>query len=82
LPERADRFSLWLALYALCGFTGLALEMVWFRLCDVGAKSTAFTFGTVLALYLFGLAAGSLCGVAWVRELRRFIKWKTGRTPP
>jgi predicted membrane-bound spermidine synthase len=73
-PQRPGHFSKWLALYALCGFTGLALEMIWFRLCDVAAKSTAFTFGTVLALYLFGLAAGSLCGVALVHRVRQPLR--------
>jgi len=54
--------SLWLALYALSGFLALSMEIVWFRLIDVGTKATAFTFGTVLAVYLLGLGAGSLLG--------------------
>ena len=43
------------ALYALSGFIALALEILWFRIVDIGVKSSAFTFGTVLALYLAGL---------------------------
>ena len=60
-------FGLWLALYALSGFVALSLEILWFRLVDVAVKSTAFTFGTVLAIYLLGSAAGSLLALALVR---------------
>ncbi len=59
---RAGSLRLWTVLYALSGFLALSLEVVWFRLVDVGVKSTAFTFGTVLCLYLLGLGAGSLAG--------------------
>jgi spermidine synthase len=54
--------ALWIALYALSGFCALSLEILWFRVTDVSLKSTAFTFGTVLCLYLLGLGAGSLAG--------------------
>jgi predicted membrane-bound spermidine synthase len=61
----------WVALYALSGFCALALEIVWFRLIDVAVKSRAYTFGTVLAIYLLGAAAGSLAGAAIVHRLGR-----------
>lgn len=48
---------------ALSGFIALALEMLWFRLLGVMLKSTAFTFGTLLAIYLFGVGLGSLAGI-------------------
>ena len=48
----------------------MALELVWFRLTDVGVKSTAFTFGTVLAVYLLGLGAGTLIGAVWAGRVR------------
>src|SRR5262249_37859531 len=64
-------FGLWLALYALSGFVALSLEVLWFRLLDVAVKSTAFTFGTVLAVYLLGSAAGCLVAVRRVERLRR-----------
>src|SRR5262252_5126367 len=38
---------------------------------DVGVKSTAYTFGTVLALYLLGLGAGSLLGGRRAERLER-----------
>jgi spermidine synthase len=79
-PIARHAFALWVALYGWCGFQGLALEILWFRLCDVAAKSTAFTFGTVLAVYLAGLAAGSLVGATvqarWTRPLRLFLIWQ------
>ncbi len=55
-------FRLALLLYGLAGFLALSLEILWFRVMDVAVKSTAYTFGTVLALYLLGLGAGSLLG--------------------
>jgi spermidine synthase len=58
--EPAQPFASWLLLYALSGFVSLSLEMVWFRFLDVAAKGAAFTFGTLLAVYLAGFAAGTL----------------------
>ena len=65
---------LWLSLYALSGFVALSLEIVWFRLLDVAVKSTAFTFGTVLAVYLLGSAVGSLLGAPLVARVRRPLR--------
>ena len=74
-PEEAPRpFGLWLALYALSGFCALALEILWFRVMDVAVKSTAYTFGTLLAVYLLGSATGSLAGIAIVRRVRRPLR--------
>jgi hypothetical protein len=58
-------------LYGLSGFCALALEILWFRVVDVGAKGTAFTFGTVLAIYLLGFGGGALLGASWADRLRR-----------
>jgi spermidine synthase len=52
----------------------LSLEIVWFRLTDVAVKSTAFTFGTVLAVYLLGSAVGSLAAAPYVARLRRPLR--------
>ena len=62
---------LWMLLYAASGFTALSLEILWFRVMDVAVKSGAFTFGTLLFVYLLGNAAGSLLGVGRVERLRR-----------
>lgn len=52
----------WLALYALSGALALSLEIAWFRVLGVAVKSSSFTFGTLLAIYLFGVASGSIVG--------------------
>jgi len=64
-------FAAWAAIYALSGFLALSLEIVWFRLLGVIVKSTAFTFGTLLAIYLAGLGAGSLTGARFVGRVQR-----------
>jgi predicted membrane-bound spermidine synthase len=68
---RAGSFGQWTLLYALSGFLALSLEVVWFRLVEVGVKSTAFTFGTVLCVYLLGLGVGSLVGGRHAARLAR-----------
>lgn len=70
IPDRKP-FGLWVSLYALSGFIALALEILWFRIVDVGVKSSAFTFGTVLALYLAGSAVGALAGSSLAHRLQR-----------
>jgi len=72
-PETAGVFRVrtWLLIYALSGFIALALEIVWFRLLGVLQKSTAFTFPTLLAVYLGGLAIGVLVGVPLAKRVRR-----------
>jgi predicted membrane-bound spermidine synthase len=64
-------FSAWVALYALTGFTALGLEIAWFRLLGVLLKSTSFTFGTLLAVYLAGLGAGAAVGAGKAAKSRR-----------
>ena len=61
----------WAAIYALSGLMALSLEIVWFRLLGVMMKSTAFTFGTLLAIYLTGLGAGAYFGSRIAGRLRR-----------
>lgn len=64
-------FFFWAAIYALAGFLALSLEIVWFRLLGVIVKSTAFTFGTLLAVYLGGLGIGSLAGIRYANRFNR-----------
>jgi spermidine synthase len=74
-PTEAPRsFRTWLLLYALSGFCALALEILWFRVLDVALKSTAYTFGTLLTVYLLGSATGALAGIVMVRRLRRPLR--------
>jgi spermidine synthase len=62
--------SFWMTVYAFSGFIALSYEIVWFRLLGVMVKSTAFTFGTLLALYLAGLGLGALAGSAAMSRVR------------
>ncbi len=70
-PDAHLPFAIWLAIYAVSGFVALSLEIVWFRLLGVMAKSTAFTFGTLLAIYLTGIALGAWIGSIVVPRVRR-----------
>ena len=63
-------FAAWAAIYALTGAIALSLEISWFRLIGVMLKSTAFTFGTVLAVYLAGIGAGGAVGARFVDRSR------------
>ncbi len=73
-PPGSQPFRFWLGLYAFSGFVALSLEITWFRILDVAVKSTAFTFGTVLAVYLLGAAAGCLVATALVERVRRPLR--------
>src|SRR5688572_32925682 len=57
----AERWSVgaWIALYGIAGFQALSLEIIWFRVLGVAMKSSAFTFGTLLTIYLTGLGVGA-----------------------
>ena len=61
-------------LYALSGFCALSLELLWFRVIEVAVKSTAYTFGTVLSVYLGGIGAGSVAGAWYAPRLRRPLR--------
>jgi len=61
----------WMVIYGLSGFIALSLEIVWFRLLGVLQKSTSFTFPSLLAVYLGGLALGVIIGVPLARRVRR-----------
>jgi hypothetical protein len=56
--------------------------MAWFRVLDVAAKGAAFTFGTLLAVYLLGLAAGTLVAAPRAPLVRRplavFLRCQAG----
>src|SRR6185436_8568014 len=69
--EAIQPFHRWLVLYALSGFVSLSLEVVWFRVLDVTAKGGAFAFGTLLAVYLFGLAAGTFVSAGRAATIKR-----------
>jgi spermidine synthase len=53
-----------LAVLALAGFAGLALEVVWFRILVLFIPATTYAFTTMLATVLLGIAAGSAVAAA------------------
>jgi spermidine synthase len=69
--DLAPGLARWALLSAVSGFLGLSLEIVWFRLLGVMVKSTSFTFGTLLGLYLFGLGLGGALGALVSNRVQR-----------
>lgn len=61
-------FGAWVTLFGLSGFIALSLEIVWFRILGVIVKSSATTFGTLLAIYLAGIGGGALLARRWIRQ--------------
>ena len=57
-----------LAVVALAGFAGLALEVVWFRILVLFIPATTYAFTTMLATVLAGIATGSAVAAAWIRR--------------
>lgn len=64
-------FWFWALAYGFAGFVALSYEIVWFRLLGVMVKSTAFTFGTLLAVYLSGIGLGAVAGSVMAPRTRR-----------
>jgi predicted membrane-bound spermidine synthase len=64
-------FRRWAVWYGVAGFLALSLEIVWFRLLGVMVKSSAFTFGTLLTIYLSGIAGGAALASLFLRRVRR-----------
>ena len=77
-------FLAWIFLYGMSGFIALGLEILWFRLLGVLIKSTAFTFGTLLGVFLTCSALGTLVGLRWAPRVRRpatfFLAFQAGVT--
>lgn len=70
-PTEVLPFRVWALIYGVTGFIALALEITWFRLLGVILKSTAFTFGTLLWVYLSGLGLGAAVAARHVTRSRR-----------
>ena len=51
------------------GFLAIAYEILWFRSLGVLMKDSPYSFSTILAVYLFGIALGSF-GMALYRQSR------------
>lgn len=59
------RYGTILAASFLVGFIGLSYEMLWIRILGIINKSTAYSFPTILAVFLVGLAVG---GYFWGKK--------------
>ena len=64
-------YAFWVCAFGLSGFIGLSFELIWFRILGVMLKSTTFTFGTLLGVYLTGLGLGAAAGSAVAGRIRR-----------
>jgi len=58
------------AAYAVSGFVALGYELVWARILYIHTAHAVYSFSLMLAVYLFGLAAGSAMGTWWIRRHR------------
>jgi spermidine synthase len=64
--------------FALSGFSGLALEVVWTRALALYVGSSVYTFSAVLLAVLIGIAFGSVV-VAWMAPRRDItLNWLAG----
>ena len=68
----ARRLSLILGVFALSGFTSLALEVVWFRVLTLFLRPTVYGFALMLSAILAGIAIGSYLVTPF---LDRRAKW-------
>jgi spermidine synthase len=57
-PNQALRWAI--VAFAVSGFAGLGFEVAWTRLITLIFTGTTYAFTTMLAVYLVGIAAGSL----------------------
>ncbi len=59
-----------LLITAVCGFCGLALEVIWTRLLAIVFLGTTYAYTTMLTAFLCGIAAGSACSALVADRLR------------
>ncbi|MBA2304126.1 MAG: fused MFS/spermidine synthase [Acidobacteria bacterium] len=62
-----------LAVFALSGFTALALEVVWFRVNVLVLRPTVYAFAIMLATVLAGIALGSAAVAPWLKHKRNWL---------
>lgn len=46
-------------IYFICGFTGLAYEVIWNRILTLHLGSSVYSFSIILVVYLLGITAGA-----------------------
>lgn len=64
----------WYLSYTISGFCAIGLEIVWFRMVDIGTKATSYTFSLILCIYLGGMAVGTIAGNSLVPRLGRPLR--------
>ncbi|NIR45096.1 MAG: hypothetical protein GWN99_11985, partial [Gemmatimonadetes bacterium] len=69
----APRWRRLLALAFASGFATIALELLWTRMLALVLHNSVYSFGSVVAVFLAGLAAGA---ALVARLLRRFPAWR------
>jgi spermidine synthase len=62
-----------LGVFALSGFTALALEVVWFRVNVLVLRPTVYTFAMMLATVLAGIALGSAAIAPFMKRRRPWL---------
>lgn len=62
----------------LCGFTSLALEVIWFRALILVFGSTTYSFTVMLGVFLLGMALGSLAVARLLDCVRNLLPWLAG----
>ncbi len=60
-------------MFALSGFTALALEVVWFRVNVLVLRPTVYTFAMMLATVLAGIALGSAAIAPFMKRRRAWL---------
>jgi len=60
-PHSYSNMNLLLWTTGICGFCGLALEVVWTRLLAIVFLGTTYAYTTMLTAFLCGIATGSAC---------------------
>lgn len=79
MPGDARKHYLLIAVTAVTvtGLTSMAAEIVWTRALAFFIHNSTYAFSSVLAVYLFGIAAGSSCGTRLVRQPEKAMRWLT-----
>ncbi len=72
------RLRLVLAVFALSGFTSLALEVVWFRVLTLFLRPTVYGFAFMLATILAGIAIGSWLITPFLERRARWLEILAG----
>ncbi|MDB5349132.1 MAG: speE 3 [Planctomycetota bacterium] len=74
-PPAAGESALWVGIVAMTGFGTLALEVLYMRMFALVFHNSTYTFGIVVALFLLGLALGSVIVSRIRMDPHRLAAW-------